>query len=337
MRLARRLWSLLIGLLAILLIGWLLALKRLIKELWDAIERWKGRRALTERERKASDAPCEPINQEALHRPDPLIYSQYDLMARGYAVTWDNPDIELRKAGVAVPASALTPATEYESIARIWNNSIDAPVVGLPVIFSFLSFGVGTKLMPIGATAVNLGVKGGPNHPAFASVKWRTPATPGHYCLWAFLAPADDTNPNNNLGQENIVVGKVASPATFTFQLSNQSNRDQTFRFEADTYALPSRRPCDGAGQHDPARPTRVVGAPPPDVPSAHDRRNHPVPEGWTVVIVPSEPVLAPADERTISVTINPPPAFVGRQPVNVNAFDRQGFVGGVTLYVEAP
>ena len=28
-------------------------------------------------------------------RPDPLIYSQYYFMARGFAVTWDNPDISL--------------------------------------------------------------------------------------------------------------------------------------------------------------------------------------------------------------------------------------------------
>jgi hypothetical protein len=89
---------------------------------------------------------------------------------------------------------------------------------------------------PIGATSVpRLGVKGGPDNPAFASMKWRTPAVPGHYYLQVFLAPVDDTNYNNNLGQENLNVGKAKSPADFTFQLRNQSPGDQVFRFEVDT------------------------------------------------------------------------------------------------------
>jgi len=331
-----RLLSLLFGLLAILLFRWVGALVSIFRDLWRKFKRWLERRALTERERKATDAPCVPINQEAVHRPDPLIYSQYDLMARGYAVTWDNPDIELRKAGVPVPSFDIAPATDYEIVARIWNNSTDAPVVGLPVAFGALSFGVGTTLTPIGATAVNLGVKGGPNHPAFATVPWRSPATPGHYCLLVALLPADDTNVNNNLGQENLLVGHVASPATFKFQLRNQSNRTEAFRFETDTYALPPPRPCGEPDPHEPARPTRVVGAT-PVVPAKHDRNNYRVPEGWHITIDPAAPELPPGGEVTVKVTIDPPASFRGRQPVNVNAFDRQGFTGGVTLHVEAP
>lgn len=331
--------SFLVAMVKVLTYGWIVALYRLWRKLCDIFKRWWRLRQLPGRARKASEAPCSPINETAFTHPDPLIYSQYDLMARGYAVTWDNPDIELRKAGVVVPSSSVDPDTEYEIVARIWNNSTDAVVVGLPVIFSYLSFGVGVKVNLIGATSVlRLGVKGGPDHPAFASIKWKTPATPGHYCLMAFLAPTDDTNFNNNLGQENIVVGKAMSPAAFSFQLRNQSQRDQIFRFEIDTYAIPPLTICDQRGIKKPevSVRTQLVGPAPPAVPTAHDRHNYPVPEGWSVEIEPLEPQLPPEDEITIKVRITPPASFSGRQPFNVNVFDSHGLTGGVTLYVEA-
>jgi len=335
---------LLLALLRILAYGWIIALNRLWQKLRDIFTRWWARRKVPGRARKASDAPCAPINDPAFKHPDPMIYSQYDLMARGYAVTWDNPDIELRKGGVGVPSSAIDPATEYEIVARIWNSSADAVAVGLPVIFSYLSFGIGSsgisvKINIIGATSVpRLGVKGGPDHPAFATINWTTPPTPGHYCLLAFLVPADDTNYNNNLGQENVLVGKAASPAKFTFQLANQRASDQAFRFEVDTYAIPPLPICDPYPRRRPPPPLTIqlVGVA-PTVPAIHDRKNYPVPPGWLVDIEPREPHLPPDGETTITVEITPPDGFTGSQPFNVNAFDGQGFAGGVTFYVEAP
>ena len=82
---------------------WIVGLCRLGRKLCDICKRWWARHQIPGRARKASEAPCSPINEPAFTHPDPLIYSQYDLIARGYAVTWDNPDIELRKGGVAVP------------------------------------------------------------------------------------------------------------------------------------------------------------------------------------------------------------------------------------------
>lgn len=72
---------------------------------------------------KGSDSNCNPINEKAFARPDPLIFSEYDLMARGYAVTWDNPDIQLLKGGTPFSSSSLDPKTDYEIVARIWNSS----------------------------------------------------------------------------------------------------------------------------------------------------------------------------------------------------------------------
>jgi hypothetical protein len=334
------LWSFLLSVARILCYEWIVALCELWRRLRDIFKRWRSRRQLPDRARKASDAPCSPINEPAFHRPDPLIYSQYDLMARGYAVTWDNPDIELRKAGVPVSSASIDPGADYEIVAQIWNNSTQAVVVGLPVIFSYLSFGIGVKLNVIGATSVpRLGVKGGPDHPAFASIKWKAPPTPGHYCLLAFLAPTDDLNFNNNLGQENIVVGHATSPAEFTFQLRNASTQEHVFRFEVDTYAIPPLKVCEprGARNRRENGGPQLIGAPPPDVPAAHDRRNYPVPQDWSVEFDSNEPRLPPDGETTVKVRITPPAGFSGRVPFNVNAFDGQRFVGGVTLYVEAP
>jgi hypothetical protein len=106
--------------------------------------------------------------------PDPLIYDQYYLMSLGLPISWENPDISIWLGGAPVAPSGLESDTTYEVVARIWNNSIDAPIAGLQVVFSYLSFGVGTQSNPIGQTTVNLGVKGGPDQPAFAFMPWTT-------------------------------------------------------------------------------------------------------------------------------------------------------------------
>src|SRR5260370_37118498 len=60
---------------------------------------------------------------------------------------------KLQTSTKTVSSSLLMPGTTYEVVAQIWNNSIDAPVVGMPVAFSFLEFGVGTTSVPIGNDA----------------------------------------------------------------------------------------------------------------------------------------------------------------------------------------
>jgi hypothetical protein len=297
----------------------------------------------SDRDRKRSPLPCVPINRPEFLRPDPLIYSQYFLMQHGLAVTWDNPDIVLMKGGAVVSSESLDPATEYEIVGRIWNASPSCPVVSMPVYFSFLSFGVGTISHAIGKTHVNLGVKGGPGCPAFASMTWRTPATPGHYCIQVLLAPPDDLNFDNNLGQENTNVGTAHSPAEFDFQLRNPTELEQLFRFRADAYQLPEPEPC---GRPRPQRPRRRgrIGlkgqgfAARPELNEAriarHRLADQPLPTGWTVDISPAEPTLAPDEEITVHVRVEPPADFHGSRAVNVNAFHANGFASGVTLRV---
>jgi hypothetical protein len=190
---------------------------------------------------------------------------------------------------------------------------------------------------PIGQVKVNLGVKGGPDHPAFARIAWRTPPTPGHYCLQVFLDCFDDANPNNNVGQTNTNVVAAASPAHFTFQLRNNSPHRQRYRFEVDAYTIPPP-PCDQ---------WRPAPGPPPGtryapgtvlaVPPQHDRRKAPQPVGWTVAFNPPSPALAPGEEITVHASATPSAGFQGKQALNIHAFNAGGMAGGVTVYVNVP
>jgi hypothetical protein len=325
-----------------LLFGWIVGLWRVLREMWQRCRRACAKKRLPGRRGKASPKPCVPISDPAMKRPDPLIYDQYYLMALGFAVTWDNPDIWLELGGVVVPSDQLLPDTTYDVVARIWNGSTEAPVVGLPVNFSFLSFGAGVHSHPVlpgpDLVTVNLGVKGGPGSPAFARTKWKTPPTAGHFCLQVAFTWIDDANPNNNLGQENTQVGASHSPVTFQFQLRNPLRTPQEFRFESDSYALPpvpdcgdkgntGRSPGSIAAQRGPWTPVKV--------PPQHDRRNYPLPPGWSIAFAPDNPRLDAEQEITVVATVNPPAGFKGRQPVNVHAFSGAMLAGGVTFYVE--
>jgi hypothetical protein len=278
-----------------------------------------------DRDPKSSRAMCVPIDAPAFVRPDPLIYAQYYLMSLGIAVTWNNPDIHLRLNGAPVNPHELKPATTYQIIARIWNGSTNCPVVAMPVRFSYLDFGAGTKRIPIATTAIDLGVKGGPGCPAEASVPWTTPATPGHYCIQVLLEPADDSNRLNNLGQTNTDVKQAQSPAVFEFTLRNDTARRRLYRFETDAYQLIDLDPCLVGPDGEAARARRI---------ERQQRGAMPVPPGWIVDISPGSPTLTPDQSVTVQVTVTPPTGFKGSQPLNVHAFHENGLAGGVTLTV---
>jgi len=281
-------------------------------------------------------------------RPDPLLYSQYFLMSKGLAVTWDNPDIWLTELpapdGTMAPvaSNALLPNHSYRIHARIYNNSLEAPAVGMPVIFAFLTFGIGIVPTLIGVSIVDLPVKGATGHPAFTFRDWLTPAGPGHYCIQVGLFWPDDAEPGNNIGQENVDVKKTASPATFTFPVRNDSPQRRLFRLEVDAYPPPTVPTCPPDDRQAP----NVAGAllfrgrdPAAGMArlAAHRRDAHPLPAGWTVVFSPAaEFVLAGGDHVDITTTINVPGAVPTPRPINVNAFADGDFAGGVTLYVHS-
>lgn len=330
--------------------GWVRSLKRQIRRC-----RWRrrNRRESHVGERGHSRLRCESIPERLYRRPDPLIYSQSYLMGLGMGVTWDNPDIQLFRGGTPVESSKLLPDTEYRVVATIWNGSTEGAAIGMPVRFSYLDFGIGAAETAIGQTIIDLPVKAAPGHPATTEAIWRTPTTPGHYCLKVTLVWSDDANPANNVGQENTNVGSAASPARFDFIVRNPDRQPHRLRLRADAYALRPPSPCPPPGKPDPEEDPTTER----DWPEEHERRrrarkeqerrrraaaahhavdNFPVPEGWTVQIHDAELALDGNEQTTVRVDVEPPPGFSGRRPINVNAFDEQErLVGGVTLYVE--
>jgi hypothetical protein len=264
---------------------------------------------------------CDTLNSPVVRLPDPLIYDQYYLMSLGLPITWDNPDISIWQGGIPVAPSDLEADTTYTVVARIWNNSLYAPIAGLPVLFSYLSFGVGTVAHPIGHTTVNLGVKGGPDQPAFASMAWTTPAVAGHYCIQVRLEPAADANWNNNLGQENTHVAAAHSPALANFDLRNDTDRAQRYEFRADAYTLGPLPPCPpssapGQGQTPAGLPARLAY-----LSTQPQGRARPLPSGWQVTLTPERPQLSASEQISVQVTIEPPAGFSGSQVINVHAF----------------
>ena len=300
-----------------LLFGWVLSFIQLFKVIRDLL------RARKEKDKDPkTPLHCFPIDNPAFMRPDPLLYSQRSLISQGLAVTWDNPDIVLLKGGVPVSSSELETSTTYDVQIRVWNNSLEAPVVHMPVHLSFLDFGIGTEPIPVGSTKVDVGVKGSPSQPAFASVPWTTPSTPGHFCLQVLLDPADDLDFTNNLGQENTDVAQATSPAAFSFTLRNNTKRARQYRFELDAYDIPVLPECGS-----PAAARDVIL-------ERHRRAGYPVPPGFVIAITPDAPTIAPGAQVVVQVSATPPGDFIGRQPINVNGFHDGGFAGGVSLTV---
>ncbi len=307
--------------------GWLFDAADLLKRAWRLLKARWVRRKLPHPDREVS-VRCVTTDHPSVHRPDPCIYSQSFLMQQGLPVTWDNPDIVIRRDGIVVPEGQLLPNTLYEIEGSIWNNSYDAPVVAMRVDFSFISFGIGTTTTPIGSAFVDIGVKGSLRHPGRVTVPWTTPATPGHYCIQVKLNWIDDANPDNNLGQNNVDVAQAASPAQFTFPLRNPFPKEGLFTFTVDTYRLPALEPC----AETPRRPDEPRSERIRRIAARHRSGNLGIPPGWAVAIAPDTVALAPGDEVAIQVAITPPGGFIGEQSFNINAFGDGAFAGGVTL-----
>jgi hypothetical protein len=278
-------------------------------------------------------ASCVPINHPNFKRPDPLIYDQYYLMGLGLAVSWQNPDIKILQGGVPVASSYdLQPATKYTIRARIWNASTDAVCGGMPVFFSYLSFGVGTQSNPIGQTSVNLGAKGSAGCPVDAEMEWTTPSAPGHYCIQVSFDWPDDINQFNNLGQENTQVVPAHSPGVFTFALRNAGGEPRDFRFAPDTFAIEPPPPCSDPRRNGKVALDRGVST---LARLRNSRTANPLPADWQVTFAPAAPSLSPGEQIDIQVTVTPPNSFHGQQPINIHTFSGPDLIGGVTISLQ--
>jgi hypothetical protein len=319
----RLLWWLLGIYLLAALVTLLLALLRLL------------RACLGRRPWPATPATEGVVPEFAFREADPLIYSQAWLLQQGLAVTWQNPDIHLELAsapGAPVDPFGLQPDTVYRVHAHIWNGSSTGPAGDVEVHVSYLDFGIGGSSVPIAVDRVDVPVKGAVGSPAIARVDWRTPATPGHYCLQANIVWPFDAVPGNNLGQHNVDVRPLNSPtARFTVPVRNTARHNATIRLGVDGYTVPPTDPCPEEPV-DPEERERRARA-------RHDPRRHPVPEGWDVTFEGVEEgmqlSLRPGETRDLRVTLNAPDGFVGQQAINVHGFEGAHLIGGVTLIAE--
>jgi hypothetical protein len=303
---------------------------------WGLIDAFFLRR-VDRRRQPCKNPGCLTITRDIYRRPDPLIYSQLYLGNQGLAVTWDNPDIHLEKESMYIPSSSLSPDTEYDIVARVWNGSNDAPAVNLPVKFSYLGFGISTSSTTIGLTHVDLPVKGAPGCPVLAHMGWRTPSVPGHYCIQVELIWPDDSNLSNNLGQENATVISLNSRhAEVVLPVSNSSMREIALHFETDTYVIPPVQTCDSNFRADsPAMSESEFRAHFQYITKHHKRGSYMLSDGWTAIIEPQSMHLAPGEEDTLKIDVTAPSGFSGKQPLNVNAFEGKQMAGGVTLYIQ--
>ena len=316
---------------------------------------------LGSRERRVeSDACCiaPPTNIRA--RPDPFIYSQQWLEARHIAYTWDNPDFTLIDPATGAPVNnhQLHPATTYELRITVHNNSVMA-ALGTEVHVQVLHFGAGTPPSEdLGTMTVYIPAAGS----AVASTLWTTPAAAGHHCLQAILSHPDDANPLNNVGQHNTDVAAPASPTRkLEFRIDRPEKTRRQLRITLDTYQLPSAEESQCAGSYEERQTLRYLRL----LQERHDRGRFPVPEtirprlhvaGTVLTPVPrhATPTASrgamtdapkasltelrfdhPGGELLVTAEFDPSPPGFGDQPVNVNVYEGEQLVGGITAYVQ--
>jgi hypothetical protein len=164
--------------------------------------------------------PCLYIPERIINRPDPCIYSQFMLMQLNQPVTWDNPDIALLLEGVEQNTYDLTANTEYRVVITVHNSSRKKPANGTQVAVRWIEFGAGAQIRhPIATLSANVPVWPGS---ATVDTTWRTPATPGHYCIEVELSHPDDGNPANNRGWNNTEVKAAASEVQVPIRIFNR-------------------------------------------------------------------------------------------------------------------
>ena len=164
--------------------------------------------------------PCVTFPAHLVRKPDPCIYSQFLLMRLEQPVTWDNPDVRIFLNGVEQNTYNLTVGTTYTIEITVHNSSRDEPATGTAVHVRWIEFGAGGRTRhPIATLTADVPVWPGV---AVVQTTWRTPDTPGHYCIEVELQHPNDANPSNNLGWNNTQVHAANSPVRRPIRIFNQ-------------------------------------------------------------------------------------------------------------------
>jgi hypothetical protein len=284
------------------------------------------------RERRGGD-PCVYIPERVINRPDPLIYSQFLLMQLGQPVTWDNPDVSIVLGGVEQNTYDLRVDTDYDVAVTVHNSSREKPAPGTIVELRWIEFGAGAQIRhPIATLLADVPVWPGT---AVVGSTWRTPATPGHYCIEVELSHPDDGNPANNRGWNNTQVKEAASEVQVPIRIFNawvggspfrvqrgRRRRRVTHVAEPPGYLVEvevdSYRFVDGKGKD--VDPARMFGPRPP---------------AWPARVEPHLFHFAQDEAyRDVLLVVDAPDGPAPMEPFNVNV--RQGGqpTGGVTVLV---
>lgn len=174
---------------------------------------------LTEEKTPEGDS-CVVVPGHVIRKPDPCIYSQFLLMQLEQPVTWDNPDVRIFRNGVEQDTYNLTAGTEYDVEIIVHNSSRDKPANGTAVDVRWIEFGAGGQVHhPISALVANVPLWPGTD---VVATTWRTPDTPGHYCIEVELSHPEDGNPSNNRGWNNTQVHAANSPVEREIRVFNR-------------------------------------------------------------------------------------------------------------------
>ena len=172
------------------------------------------------REKTPQGDPCVVVPGYLIHKPDPCIYDQFLLMQLGQPVTWDNPDVRIFLNGVEQYTYNLTVGTDYDLEITVHNASREKPADGTTVDVRWIEFGAGGQVRhPIAIQSTNVPIWPGTS---IVTTKWRTPDTPGHYCIEVELSHPNDGNPANNLGWNNTQVLAAQSPVDTAVRIFNR-------------------------------------------------------------------------------------------------------------------
>lgn len=164
--------------------------------------------------------PCVVVPGHLIHKPDPCIYSQFLLMQLNQPVTWDNPDVRILLGGVEQYSYSLLAGTEYTVEITVRNSSREKPATGTSVVVNWIEFGAGATVRhPVATIPADVPVWPGTS---IVTAKWRTPDTPGHYCIEVDLSHPNDGNPANNRGWNNTQVHAANSPVSRPIRIFNR-------------------------------------------------------------------------------------------------------------------
>lgn len=193
---------------------------------------------------------CVEIPAEVARRPDPCLYSQIYLAAKGLEVTWNNPDIQItRPDGTSADSTFLEADTDYLVKGTIHNASFD-PAIGVSIRSFVRPWGFDFS----DRTPVEVDNDGNPAQrivhiapwgKAEAVFSWHTPAIEDekkHFCVTVECFHPHDREPNNNIGQENTDVRKASpgSQLSVVIPFFNRHENLHRFRIVANEYQIPT-------------------------------------------------------------------------------------------------